>query len=420
MKSHKENKNTFIENFLILLCSIFVVSCLFILNKNNFKEKNEVETFIEPTVSVDSGAEINEVISDYITKLNVKAAINDYKKKYNVQSYYVLDDKILTFLVYDEVQNIYTSIILDYSKGEELEVTSLLKEETNDKFWNKVHELLYLKYPKFIADVLTTENGNIAYEIKENEMILHFSGYTFEPEYNKEIYLKVNYNEIKDYLNFAYKLDTEYENENGFHYDKNKTTIALTFDDGPSGEKTKAILQALTDNKMRGTFFMVGNKMNYQADIINEIVSLQNEVGSHTYSHINMKRVSADKVTEELTKTNDLFKSITGQNIKLVRPPYGAYKKELIKNYPYSFVLWNIDTNDWRYHNVEYLTSYILDNVADGNVILMHDSYATSVEAIQKVLPILYAKDIQVVTISELAALKGYNLEDGKVYHSFK
>ena len=409
MKSHKENKNTFIENFLILLCSIFIVSCLFVLNKNNFKinDNKENEFFVEPTVTAN-----NEV--------DVQSVIDEYKSKYNVKNYYILNEELLSFWVYDEENSTYSSLVFDYSKGEELDVTSLLKDGSKEGFWNKVNELLYLKYPNFIADVLTTSEGIISYEIKENEMILHYFGYTFEPEYNKEIYLKVNYNEIKDYLNFAYKLDANYENENGFYYDKNKTTIALTFDDGPNGEKTKAILQALTDNKMRGTFFMVGNKMSYQKDIINEIISLQNEVGSHTYSHINMKRVKADKVTEELTKTNDMFKNITGQNIKLVRPPYGAYKKDLIKDYPYSFVLWNIDTKDWRYHNVEYLTNYILDNAVDGNIILMHDSYASSVEAIQKVLPILYTKDIQVVTISELASLKGYNLEDGKVYHSFK
>ncbi|MBQ4583547.1 MAG: polysaccharide deacetylase family protein [Bacilli bacterium] len=420
MKLSKKSKNVFIESFLIVLCSIFIVSCLFILNKNNFKEQNEIETFIEPAVSVDSDVNINEVVSEYLTKFNLHIIIKDYKSKYNIKSYYVIDNRLLSFLVYDEAQSIYTSIILDYSKGEKLDITSLLKVGKEQDFWDKVNELIYLKYPKFIADVLTTEEGNIAYEIKENEMILRFSGYTFEPEYNKEIYIKVNYNEIKDYLNFNYKLDSEYENENGFHYDKNKTTIAITFDDGPSGEKTKVILQSLIDNKMHSTFFMVGNKMSYQSNIITDIINSGNEIGSHTYSHINMKRVNVKKVTEELTKTNDIFNSITGQNIKLVRPPYGAYKKALIKDYPYSFVLWNIDTNDWRYHNVEYLTNYILDNALDGNVILMHDSYNTSVEAIQKVLPILYAKDIQVVTISELAAIKGYTLEDGVVYHSFK
>ena len=72
------------------------------------------------------------------------------------------------------------------------------------------------------------------------------------------------------------------------------------------------------------------------------------------------------------------------------------------KNYPYSFVLWNIDTNDWRYHNVEYLTNYILDNVADGNVILMHDSYESTVQAALRIVDLLTAEGYEFVTVDEL------------------
>lgn len=407
MKS-KKTVNISKEKIVILLGTLLIIFGLFILSKGNFKSYNkENSTNIVSNVSAQK-------------QINIDAIVKDYKSKYNIYSQNILDKKILSLLAYDKDNSIYTSFIVDANTGKEMQIEDLLKDGMYQDFQNKINYLIDLKYPKFIADKLKNEKGTIAYEIKENEMVIYFSGYTFEPEYTSEIKLKVNYNEIKDYINFSYKLDSEYENENGFHYDKNKPTIAITFDDGPNGNKTKAILKALNDNKMHATFFMVGSKMRSSSTLIGEVLDSHNEIGSHTYSHINMKRVEEEKVKEELRLTNEIFKSITKQNIKLMRPPYGAYQKELVSSYPYSFVLWNVDTNDWRYHNVEYLVNYILDNATDGNVILMHDSYEASVEAVEKVLPQLYVRGIQVVSISELAAIKGYTLEFGEVYHSFK
>ena len=104
MKLRKKNKNTFIENFLILLCSIFIVSCLFVLNKNNFKinDNKENEFFVEPTVTAN-----NEV--------DVQSVIDEYKSKYNVKNYYILNKELLSFWVYDEENSTYSSLVFDYS-----------------------------------------------------------------------------------------------------------------------------------------------------------------------------------------------------------------------------------------------------------------------------------------------------------------
>lgn len=316
--------------------------------------------------------------------------------------------------------NDYKTYLVSNKTGKEISFDSIIKSDKLNLFWNKVYELLELKYPEFIINGIKSGKGNIYYDIKNNEMIIYFKNYVFNPEYNDLISIRVNYNEVKDYLDFTYELDHEYINENGYDYDKNKKTIAFTFDDGPSGEYTIDIVNELLKNKARATFFMVGSKMHtYEKSLL---YAYQNkmEIGSHTYNHINLKKAKETLAKEELEKTDILYNEITGSNIKLLRPPYGAYNDKTLKNYDYAFITWNIDTNDWRYRNSKYIEEHILSHVADGSVILMHDSYKTTVEAVRNVLPKLYALNYQVVSVSDLAAIKGYTLENHKVYSYFK
>lgn len=316
--------------------------------------------------------------------------------------------------------NDYKTYLVSNKTGKEISFDSIIKSDKLNLFWNKVYELLELKYPEFIINGIKSGKGNIYYDIKNNEMIIYFKNYVFNPEFNDLISIRVNYNEVKDYLDFTYELDHEYINENGYDYDKNKKTIAFTFDDGPSGEYTIDIVNELLKNKARATFFMVGSKMyTYEKSLL---YAYQNkmEIGSHTYNHINLKKAKETLAKEELEKTDILYNEITGSNIKLLRPPYGAYNDKTLKNYDYAFITWNIDTNDWRYRNSKYIEEHILSHVTDGSVILMHDSYKTTVEAVRNVLPKLYALNYQVVSVSDLAAIKGYTLENHKVYSYFK
>ena len=86
----------------------------------------------------------------------------------------------------------------------------------------------------------------------------------------------------------------------------------------------------------------------------------------------------------------------------------------------YVFVNWNVDTEDWRYRNKEHVKNAVISKVKDGDIILMHDLYDSTIEAVEEMLPELYVEGFQVVTITELANLKGQNLNLKKVYRSIK
>lgn len=351
------------------------------------------------------------------TKNNMN--IEKVKENYNYIFYEYQNNEFVSFITTNE-NHYHETLIIDNKTGQKLNIEALIKKDQIDNFWNKVYELLNLKYPEFIVEGINSSEGNIYYEIKENEMIIYFEYFSFEVSLPETISIRINYNEVKDYLNFSYKLDNEYLNESAYDYDKNKKAIALTFDDGPNSKYTNELIDILNANKAKATFFMLGSEMQkYQSNLL-YVYNNGFEIGSHTYKHINMKRVSISEIKSELNKTNEVYKTITNDNIKLVRPPYGAYNDKILSSIDYPFVMWNIDTNDWRYHDKDYIVNHILDNVTDGSIILMHDSYKTTIEAVEEVLPKLYAKGYQVVTVSDLAALKGETLNNHEVYSYFK
>ena len=140
----------------------------------------------------------------------------------------------------------------------------------------------------------------------------------------------------------------------------------------------------------------------------------------HSYAHKNFKRQKLQEIKEEFNKSNSILKSITGSTFKLIRPPYGEINEKIKKSLDASFILWNIDTLDWKNKDSDYLTDYVLKEVNDGNIILFHDIHKTSIDAINKLLPLLYVNGYQVVTVSKLAEITGTNLELHKTYRYFK
>ena len=130
-----------------------------------------------------------------------------------------------------------------------------------------------------------------------------------------------------------------------------------------------------------------------------------------------------DKLTgyvEEFQKTNDAITSITGGEIRLFRAPGGGINDAVFNNSlgMYS-ILWTIDTLDWETKNAQQTYDTVINNVRDGDIILMHEIYEASLEASRMLIPKLKEMGYQLVTVSELAAAKGVTLETGVSYGAF-
>ena len=332
---------------------------------------------------------------------------------------YILIEKnkinsITSYLYKDNNDNYLSKL---YDNNQEIEIEDLIKSDKINEYNKKIEELLYLKYPKFVVNGLLKNNVIKSYVLRDNELVIYFNNYNITPIINELLYLKVNYNEIKDYLDFTFILDNTYENEIGYNYTNAKKSIAFTFDDSPNKNKTNKIVSYLKDNLFHATFFMLGNKMKYQKDLVLSVINNGNEIGSHTYNHKNMSKMTDEEIKSDFNLMNDLYKSITGNNLKYIRPPYGVISEKQTSLIDASFILWSLDTNDWRYRSSDYIVNYVINNVKDGDIILFHDSYDETVEAIEELLPILYSKGYQIMSISELFEIKGITLENNQIYH---
>lgn len=195
--------------------------------------------------------------------------------------------------------------------------------------------------------------------------------------------------------------------------------IALTFDDGPS-KFTEKLLDALEKYDAKATFFMVGNNVKKRPEVVARMKEIGCEIGNHTTNHKRLTELNEADITSQVEGTNDAIKEVIGAGATVVRPPYGAVD-DLVKNtVEQPLVLWNVDTLDWKLKDVEKVKAYTLEIVEDGDIVLMHDLYETTVDATIALIPELQERGYQLVTVTEMAQAHGINMEAGEKYYSFK
>ena len=199
--------------------------------------------------------------------------------------------------------------------------------------------------------------------------------------------------------------------------DPSKPMIALTFDDGPYSPVGNRILDALEQVGGRATFFYLGNRVNDEtSDVIKRAYGLHCEIGSHSYDHSNLTKLSGDDINSQLSKTDKKLKKMIGIPADVIRPPYGAVNDLVKKTVSKPIVTWSLDTLDWKTKNKDSIEKKILEHVEDGDIILMHELYTSTAEACESVIPKL-AKEYQLVTVKELLTARGFKLENGKIYY---
>lgn len=194
--------------------------------------------------------------------------------------------------------------------------------------------------------------------------------------------------------------------------------VALTFDDGPSTENTPIILKLLKKYDAHATFFVVGNRVKAGADVVRQEIAQGCEVASHSWDHANLKLLSMKGVNKQNDKTVKIVKKLTGYDIKLLRPPFGAISDAMRKKLEMPMILWSVDTLDWKSRDAKAVFKQVKKTVSDGDIILVHDIHASTAEAMKKVIPWLIKQDYDILTVSELMERKGIKMKKGVVYGS--
>ena len=196
--------------------------------------------------------------------------------------------------------------------------------------------------------------------------------------------------------------------------------VALTFDDGPSGKYTQALLDGLYDRGVTATFFLCGYRMKDYPDITQRIFDEGHEIGIHGYSHNTMKNMSRRSIAQEIMDTEDLLPE--GCRVRFLRPPGGFLSDpvvEVARARGLPILKWSVDPRDWATGDTAAIETAVLDRIKDGDIVLLHDMSDSSVDAALAIVDRLLEQDFEFVTVSELVYLRQAKLVPGKEYTAF-
>jgi peptidoglycan-N-acetylglucosamine deacetylase len=185
--------------------------------------------------------------------------------------------------------------------------------------------------------------------------------------------------------------------------------IAMTFDDGPSPGNTTRLLDILKQRNIKVTFFMIGPNVVAHPEIARRALAEGHEIGNHSWTHPQLSKLSDQRVTEEITKTQEAIKNACEFTPTLLRPPYGAITKRqrewIEKQFGLNVILWSVDPLDWKRPGASVITQRILSGAQSGAIILSHDIHQQTIDAMPATFDALLAKGYKFVTVSQLIAM---------------
>ncbi|MBU5627975.1 polysaccharide deacetylase family protein [Oscillibacter sp. MSJ-2] len=194
--------------------------------------------------------------------------------------------------------------------------------------------------------------------------------------------------------------------------------VALTFDDGPRRVTTERLLDGLRQRGASATFFLIGQQIEENADVVQRMKAEGHQVGNHTWSHVKIEGMKQGEAQEEIRLTDQLLKELLGEDTYWLRPPYGLIEQRERPWITVPMVQWSVDPEDWKYQNADRVVSSVLNHVEPGSIILLHDTYPTSVDAALRIVDTLQGQGYEFVTVEELLALSGVAPQAGTMYLS--
>ncbi|MBE6596363.1 MAG: hypothetical protein E7641_01720 [Ruminococcaceae bacterium] len=211
-----------------------------------------------------------------------------------------------------------------------------------------------------------------------------------------------------------------------------KKRVALTLDDGPHNVYTKKIVDELSKYQYHATFFVLGNRVDGTSysggSAMIYAAEAGNEIAIHGYTHkLYFDKCSDEEYKSELSRTEKAIKDkYPAVSVRLMRPVGGRITNERVTESEYSIIMWSVDSEDWKYkyksgdtdaakkEKVDAIVNNVMNGVSDGSIILMHDIYESTYDAVVVLLEKLHSEGYEVVTVSELL---GSDLHAGARYY---
>lgn len=198
--------------------------------------------------------------------------------------------------------------------------------------------------------------------------------------------------------------------------ERGEKLVALTFDDGPHPDYTGPLLDGLKQRGVRATFFLVGTQIQYAPEMVSRMAQEGHQIGVHTYSHVPVSGLEQEEFRLQVEGTRRLLYGLLGERELWLRPPYGILDENARCWADSPVVLWSVDPEDWKDGNVKRIKEHLVGNVRDGDIILMHDIYPTSVEAALAAVDELKERGFRFVTVAGLLEERGVQPVSGEIY----
>ena len=183
--------------------------------------------------------------------------------------------------------------------------------------------------------------------------------------------------------------------ENPYGIDPAKPMVALTFDDGPS-QYTWNIVSTLQSYKARATFFIIGNQVATHEAAIDYILANHNEIASHSFGHKNLTKLSDVEVVNQIRPVDTALLEQHDYIPVMYRVPYGSRDErvlEILKQEGKPVIGWSVDPYDWKVKDKETIVNHVLNSAKDGDIVLMHDIYEPTAQAVAALIPALTVTD---------------------------
>ncbi len=397
------------KKIIIFLLCFITVGCTEKEIKTTIENDDNLVSINYPVTNISA---LDDAVSAYVNKTynNFKNSYQNIKKpELNISyTYKELNDSVINISLNTEInagKKINKIKTFTYDKNTEKFLTMEDLVQDLDVLDYDIKKELLEKYQEADMDFLT----NVSYDyftIDDENLTIYFNPTELKSNNKEMIYLDIPLNSLKLLIDIdkSKGSDTYFNLKKRNISDEDKI-VALTFDDGPS-KYTDSILDTLKKYDACATFFVIGNKVDFYDETLNKMLKNGNEIGNHSYSHKWLNRLSEQEFKNELSKTQEEVKKATGYTPKLFRPTYGGYSDRLKKYTDLTFVLWDVDSSDWKVKNTDKIIKNVIPNVKDGSIVLMHDNHKYAADAIEAVVKNLKEEGYEFVTVSELLELK--------------
>ena len=255
-------------------------------------------------------------------------------------------------------------------------------------------------------------------EIELSQWNFHYEDSLFSIRLTKEINgvtsLTVPLSSFYDLIRPEYLQGADLEAYQQYETKRHEKMVALTFDDGPDSKTTPQALEILKRYNAKATFFMVGQNVAANPELAKRVLDEGHQLGIHTWSHPDLTKLPLNQSKKEILDTQEAIYKATGIRPMITRPPYGAINSTVQNAVDQSFIMWSVDSLDWKTRNTKAIMQEIV-KTHPGSIILMHDIHQTSIDALPSVLEYLKNNGYTLVTVDELLENQ---LQPHQIYYS--